>query len=250
MVKVHCKEQGVEWNNSTYSWEDVDGIHFSFLLRHPFLKLKNGKKLALPRDPKALDEFALSFYRNWKNKSSEKVRKNAFDYVEPQKSTAYLLFVISTFFFMLLAFLLFQESYVQNSCSQALKASSQTSVAEILKLKKKKKGNFLVHIRFQTVDGQEFTGERLTNQIYAPGKDPQLFSVTYAKTAPHCWVLNEDILFPKINWFHREYNVLFNFLVGLVFFVAGVLGTISVIQRFREKRNNTKPIKDLFSLNI
>ena len=250
MPKVSCKEQGIEWNGSTYSWEDVEGIHFSFLFRHPFLQLKDGKKLSLPKDPKELEKFALPFYTIWKEKNSEKVKKNAFDYVEPPKSTAYLMFVISTLFFLPLAFLLFQESYAQYACTQALRKASQTSVAEILELKKKKKGNFLVRIRFQTVSGKEFTGERLTMKTYAPDKDPQLFSVTYAKSAPHCWVLNEDIVFPKINWIYREYNTLFNFLVGLVFFVVGALGSISVLKRLQEKRSNTQPIKDLFSLDV
>ncbi len=224
-------------------WKNVKGLHCSIWTGLISIRGKHTIPLRLPENE--LVPLVIEFYTRWSRKFPSQAKKNAFDYSEPPKSAAILMIFISLFLCCLLSTLLFVESYTQNFCSQALKRTPVRIAPQVLKAKKKKKGNFALTLQFTTLSGQVLKGKRYTVKTYAPGEDPTEFSIIYASEEPNCWVLSQSPGKTDINWAKRRYMVWFNTLVGIVFLLTGIAGIFIAIRRLTEKR----PGRDLIATN-
>ena len=239
MQKIKLSPSGLSIGNEEriLPWEQVRGLRYPIFGKTPYIQTTQGEKLSLDLPPTELKPLLLEFFRLWKEKSPYLAQKNAFDYCEPPGSGAVLLLTICVLFCMLLAGILYQETWTQSSCSALLSEKPTVKTAELIRLRKRQQGNLTVSLRFASADGAIHEGKRLTMKTFAKDEpDPKEFSVIYPEAKPSCWVLSETFGSNDINWAKRRYMQAFNFLVATSFLIVGLWGTIFSLIRIRQKR--------------
>ncbi len=174
-------------------WSDIRAISFPLVGKHPKVRTNSHGNFTIALDSEKLAQLMPEIFSKWIEKNPHLAKKMAFDYAEPPKQGAWLMIILATLFCFILCWMLWLESYTQFTCTNALHANPKFEQnIDIVKLKKKKRGNFQVELKFTASNGQLMEGKRLTLETYDPGNDPNQFAVVYAESKPHCWVLSES----------------------------------------------------------
>lgn len=254
-MKLKFTESEVEITNDAETkrvpWDDISSLRFPLFGKSPTLGTRSFGKIALRLPAEDLAREIPTFFANWKKVNPHLAQKMAFDYAEPPKQGAWLLIVLATCFCFVLGSMLWLETYTQYSCTQAFRENSVLEKnPEILKLKKKKRGNFEVELRFNTPDGLSHGGKRMTMETYKAGNDPEQFSVVYAASKPSCWVLSGSSDAIDVNWARRRALTAFDFFVGLCFFITGCAALYAGIRRLQEVRPGREQVLALLNVNL
>lgn len=232
-------------------WMEVRRIYFPIFGNFPIVRTQTQGSFQLRKEETDLTKLMPKIFTVWMEKNPHLAQKAAFDYGEPPKQGAWLLICLATLFCFILCGMLWLEASTQYACSEALRSSPVLEKnPEIVKLKKKKRGNFQVTLKFTAGNGRSYEGQRLTMETYKMGNDPDRFSVVYAEAKPHCWMLSENPDEIDVNWARRRYLTAFDFFVGLCFFVTGVMALYVGIRRLREVRPGRQAVLDLMHVNL
>ncbi len=237
--------------NIAVDWANIRSISYPLFGSYPVVRTQSQGKLILRGTEQELGQVIPEIFAAWMKQNPHLAKKMAFDYAEPPKQGAWLLICLATLFCFVLSGMLWVETATQYSCTRALKAAPIFDQnPEIIKLKKKQRGNFQVTLRFTAENGQVLEGKRLTLETYKMGNDPSKFSVVYGKGKPYCWVLSENPDEIDINWARRRYLTAFDFFVGLCFFITGVVALYAGVRRLREKRPGREDIISSMDVNL
>lgn len=232
-------------------WSSIRSLSYPLFGKYPVIRTQTHGKFQVEGSKAELDKIIPAIFAQWAKENPHLARKMAFDYAEPPKQGAWLLICLATLFCFVLCGMLWLETATQLNCTQALESDPVFEQnPEILKLKKKQRGNFQVNLRFTAENGQVFEGQRLTLETYKMGNDPSKFSVVYARSKPHCWVLSENPDMVDINWARRRYLTAFDFFVGLCFFLTGIVALYTGVRRLRENRPGRADVLNSMNVNL
>jgi hypothetical protein len=251
MNNYEISEAGVKYSGATIpvtlSWAKMRGIHKPLFSAQ--LRIRGGEGIIpVPTDAQDAKIFLQNFYRAWRERDSDAAKKNAFDYVDSKKGFAKVQLVVSLVFCLGLAFLLIGDSYQQRRCSQLLEQGSAPGLAEIVKLKRKRAGHYILDLSL-TVGDKTYLGR---DQIIATvDKTPETpLSVIYAKGDPSCFAIADSQNAASAEWAKRRFFTGYLFFFGLFFLVTGLWGVVTAVARLTEERPNKDEIIRLFGLQL
>jgi hypothetical protein len=211
------------------------------------LRGPEGKVPLSPLSPEEQRTLLLEFFQRWKASHPEEAKKAAFDYIDAQKGFVGVTFVACLFFSLPLSVALFADSQEQISCSRELKAHSAMGTMEVTKLKRDRKGHYLLSLRLTTPDGTVING---TDQVIAQNDldIPKQIPVIYSPENPGCWSLTPNLSGTEVNWAKRRFFGTFTLLFGVFFLFASLFGIAWSLLRWKRKRPFRQEIAALFSL--
>ena len=233
-------------HSHSIAWEDVLGLKQS--LFSGALSIR-GRRFSFPLARDASDTPALleKFFRGWEQKFPEAAKKNAFDFAFPNKAFAGILLVTCIILALPFGGALLKDSLDQSACTKQLSSGSLAATATITKIRKQRKGHYIMGLNFTAADGTLVTGhdQFITEDETNP---PANIPVVYAKENPHCWTTPSSINKNEVNWAKRRYFSAFTLLFASFSLLSGVLGIIFSLLRLREKRAHAEFVSKLFAL--
>ena len=175
-------------------------------------------------------------------------KKAAFDYIDAQKGFIGIALAISLLFCFPLTVALFADSRQQVVCSAQLREGSTKGEMQVVKVKKKRKGHYILNLEFTTPEGAVIKGE---DQIITLDETliPKKLPVLYSPSQPSCWSLTANLGDSEPNWARRRYFAAFTFLFGIFFLSVGLVGTVWAVRRLIVKRPFVRELGEIFSFS-
>lgn len=219
-----------------------------------FLRGPNGKISLSSLEPAQQRELLLELFRRWKIVDAEAAKKAAFDYVDGQRQFLPMAFIVSLCFSLPLSVALLNDSREQRYCTAVLQNGSTLGTMDVTKFKKKRKGHYILQLRFVAPNGAEILGqdqlilgkEGLDEEIEA--RIPKTVPVVYSPTEPKCWSLTPNLEGTEVNWAKRRFFAAFSALFGGFFLITALLGLAWPVLSWMRKRPHRAEIAQAFSL--
>jgi len=236
---IHSLRSG---QNEVLAWREVYGLKKSLFSSQHAIYGKNTKFSFTENQ-----NFVEQFFRTWQKFFPDAAKKNAFDYAYPNKVFAKILLVTCLIVSLPLGFILLRDSREHLTCTNTLQKGAVATQASITKARKKRKGHFILSLRFSAASGEIIDGQDqfITTDASNP---PNFIPVIYAKENPHCWTTPVSTDSSEINWAKRRYFTAYTALFGSFAILAGIFGIVFSVLRLREKRFYAKILIQIFSL--
>lgn len=172
--------------------------------------------------------FLLELFRRWQAADAESARKGAFDYAEDRKGLCGLILAVCLLFTGPMAVALLNDSWKHSSCTQMLEQPVQNGNIEVTKVKKEKKGQYILKLAFTAPNGTVIKGEErwLTEN---ENEIPKSLPIIYSAAQPECWAMTTTG--NEISWAKRRYFSTVAGMFGLFFLVITIYGLLWSIAR-------------------
>lgn len=243
-------ESGIEIKTVTsgsvqIGWQDVRGLHKSLFSQELSLKCRGFRNVSLGLPRKELEDFLPRFFAAWKKYDQGAAAKGLFDYTEPRRKIHFGLLAFSLVFGVFMSIPMFLGGLTHTHCTNDLRLNSTLITPEILKQKKRMRGNYKLTLQFTAENGQTIMGKTETVKMYDRGDVPTAFSVIYSKDDPKCWVLSETAGQKDVNWAQRRLKTASTFsMAALLLFSGLLLSTVSIL-RITERRPYLEQLEGL-----
>lgn len=252
MSTYEFSEAGVKYSTPdnqpiVLAWSTMKGVQKPLFSAHLRLRGREGV-IPLPQNEQELKSFLLRFFSAWRDRDLDAAKKNAFDYVDSKKAFAKVQLVISVVFSLGLSFLLIGDSLEQRHCSQQLRLGTTPGFADIVKLKRKRAGHYILDLSL-SVGGKTYLGQDQVISLVDYTPQPPI-PVLYAKNDPGCFAIAKIENPAEADWAKRRFFTSYLFFFGLFFLVAGAWGTVTAAARLIEKRPATDAVCELFGFQL
>lgn len=230
----------IQFQETGFLHRDVDGKEHFFNFRSPlrlrFLPLRNkvmwqsrgDKAVVSDLPPKELRELLPEIFRRWSAVDPEAAKKAAFDYAEDRRGFCKLVLAVCLLFTGPMAVALVNDSWKQTSCSRVLAQSTTPGNVTVAKIKKEKKGQYILDLQFTAANGQLVKGtERWISE--EEDKIPKMMPMVYAPEQPECWALTDEK--GQLSWAKRRYFAAVSGMFGVFFLALTLYGLIWSIVR-------------------
>lgn len=198
---------------------------------------RDGQPLGVWLDPDKMKAFLTEAVAAWGTHDRDTALKAAFEYGLNERSMGWVWLVLSIFFPAFLSAMLLVDGYHIDTCMPLLRdPSAKSAIAQVLKVKKDRRGEMVWTLQFQTDAGHTVHGLRTSyagmDEKGRPIGEPR---VVYSPSRPSCWDLASHPLIDqtssqneKISISRKElqFNTAMAWGFGALFAVLGVLGVI------------------------
>lgn len=181
-----------------------------------------------------MPEFISALFDAWGVRHYNEAAKAAFDYSNNERTLAWLWVAMSLLFPGMLSILLLGDGIETAMCSRQL-AEGSLSTAQVLKVKKNKRGNFTWNLEFKTADGQAVTGKRIAFVHDPQGKPTGDVTVVYAAANPKCFDISMVSGQNAINMRQRAFTTYLTLPLGFAFAVTTIVGVLIGALRLRRR---------------
>ena len=205
-------------------------------------RIKKAPRIEIKLPPTQMPAFINEFFEVWGTRSHGQATKAAFDYSSNERTLAWLWVVMSLLFPGMLAVLLLGDGIETAMCSRQLNEGSLAN-AQVLKVKKNKRGNFTWNLEFKTASGQTVTGKRISF-VYDEKGNPTTKDVTvvYAAANPKCFDLSMVVGQNAVNRRQRAFTVFLTLPLGIGFAVTTIVGLLIGVLRLRRRTPYAKEV--------
>jgi hypothetical protein len=237
-VQPEVLDQGLRANGKLYAWTDleklvpgpVDRISLSFR------KGEHGGRSRIPvsLDAKAMPEFLDSLFKAWVKRDRGAAQKAAFDYSSSKKTAGWLWIILSLAFPGLLSVILLLDAFQTKHCTPLLEQGLAVP-AQITKVTKDRRGNWIWLLRFQAQTGETITGKRAAFEFDEKGNAKNPPTVVYSPQDLKCWDLSLESGKAVVNTRQRQFFMTFEFSFGWAFAALAAIGVFAGIWRLRKR---------------
>ena len=251
-IKLH--EGGVLYRDSlgverNLSWSNLVGLKRSVLTQKISVVGKEGSVSLAFLSTEQQKLFIAQLYGMWRVRNLDAAKKNAFDFVDHQRGFSWLMFFMSSCFFLPVGYVMLQDSFGQWQCSKLLHSESQWTTAQVVKTKKKRKGHHILTLEFE-VNGQKI---HAMDQFFPKEENavpPTSMPVLYSPQKASCWILAKpDEATPLAHWQKRKFFTTYLSMFGFVLSLTGLLGLAWSLLRFLDKNPHRSDVKDIFQFH-
>lgn len=199
----------------------------------------------MPKDQQ--QKFLLDICNAWMKRNPEAAKKALFDYTDAQKGFVGIALGVSLFLCLPMAIGFLNDSREQYQCAKELHQSSANGVMNVIKVKKKRKGHYLLELQFTTPSGEIIRG---TDQAITEDETaiPKEIPVVYSPSHPKCWSLTRSLEGHEPNWAKMRYFSAFTLLFGSFFLFVSLFGATWSGSRFIRKRPYVQELRSLIHL--
>lgn len=204
----------------------------------------NGQKLGVWLEPNDLSAFLGVMVEAWGRKDKTTARKAAFDYGTPEPAVGWIWLALALLFPGLLTATLLSDGYHTLNCTHALERSSQIVAAEVVKIKKNRRGSFIWTMEFKTLAGEPMRGTReapVTDENGAPlgstpgAKPSNQTTVIYSPEKPNCWDISLTPGAPHVNEKQRHFTILMDLCFGWIFALVALVSVWFSVRRIARR---------------
>lgn len=225
----------------TIAWSEVKGLRKSLLGQDLRITAAHGMRIPLGSPREELQQFLPLFFQTWRRQNQDTAKKALFDYIEPKNKIFGFLLICSLIFGLGMSVPMFLGGLTHTQCTNQLRQDSLVMPAEILKMKKRLRGNYKLTLQFLPEGVSEpIRGKVETIKMYDRGDVPSGFSIVYARKNPKCWVLSQTFGDKDVNWADRRVKTASTFSMTGILFCLGLIGTVFSLLRLFE----TRPYRD------
>ena len=224
----------------TIPYSDLTGIEYRKGANF-YLSRKKNQPIAIWLEDKNLKPFMSELFRLWGAVDKGTAAKAALDFSSDDKYIGKLWLALTIAFPGMLAILLSADAYQTYVCNNAL-LTGKLATAEILKVSKNRRANFVWRLKFTTETGQIIQGRRTPfffNETGHSLTDDKHVSVVYSPENLSCWDVSMRNDAPVLNLKNRGFTLLmtgsFGFMFALVSLYTGFL-SIARLRRVRPLR--------------
>lgn len=213
---VHTDAEGRE---HSFSFQGPLKIRFLPYRKKISIRGKGSRSLLPAEDAGDLPEI----FRRWSAANAETARKGAFDYAEDRKGFSRLTIAVCLLFTGPMAVALLNDSWKQSSCTTRLQQEVQPGQIDVTKVKKEKKGQYILKLAFTAPNGQTITGqERWITQD--ENSIPKSLPIIYSPAEPECWAMTTTGT--EISWAKRRYFAAVSGMFGAFFLALTIYGLL------------------------
>jgi hypothetical protein len=231
--KFTFQENGVHFLDSSgreqvFSFRDRLKVRFRPYRKFIQLKGPTGSASLEGLSNEEQSAFLKDFFRRWLSANPEAARKGAFDYAEDRKSFCRLVVAVCLLFTGPMAVALLNDSLKQTSCTKMLTQNVQSSAIDVTKVKKEKKGPYILKLAFTPPNGKTITAEErwiTENENEIPKSLPIIFS----PSQPECWAMTTTGT--EISWAKRRYFSAVSGMFGAFFLAITLFGLFWSVAR-------------------
>ncbi|MGZ3693596.1 MAG: hypothetical protein ACXWQO_05360 [Bdellovibrionota bacterium] len=220
--------QGEAGQEKAYSFTETLKVRFLPYRRCIVIKSKTASQSLAGFDGSSQKAFLHELFERWLKINPEAARKAAFDYAEDRRGFCRLVLAVCLLFTGPMAVALLNDSWKQASCTAMLQKNIQTASIAVTKVKKEKKGQYILKLAFSAPNGRTIMGEERwitenENEI------PKTLPIIYSPEQPECWAMTTTGT--EISWAKRRYFSTVAGLFGIFFLLITLYGLIWSIGR-------------------
>lgn len=204
-------------------------------------------KLCLWLSAQDAEPFLKELFQRWAKVDGYRAQKVAFDYSSNTRSIGIISMAMALCFPLALAVLFLADGFKTLNCNSKLIKEGVLQPAQIVKIKKNRRSDFIWQLEFKTQDGAAVHGTRTSLLHDEKGGPLQDVQVVYAPSDLSCWDLNKNSAQKDVNFVHRNFYMHFNLVFGIGFAVLGVLVFGYGLARYRFKPAYQAIIAKVFS---
>jgi hypothetical protein len=200
------------------------------------------QKIAVWLDPARMNEFLTAAFGAWKRVDRGAALKAASDYAAAGRATGWAWIGLGLAFPGMLAVILLIDAFHTLDCNRLLE-TGKTAPAQITKLKKDRRGNYVWQLKFEaeTAGGTRVVEGPRTAFTHSDEK-PANITVVYSPENLGCWDLSLEPGKNAINWRQRHLTLLMTMTFGWAFAIIGLIALKIGIGRLRKKY----PFREVF----
>ncbi len=219
------------------------------------IQTQSGSKIPLHLDERGLENYLSDLFRTWKMRDAGAAKKAAFDYFSKEQLFFWVLFSLNILLNAGASLIFLADGIKERSCNILLdNPTALSTVAQISKIKKDRKGNFVWDLSFTTSGGALIQGRRTavnpTAGILPSGESditkPTSARVVYSAKNTSCWDVSLDRDIAKVpsahRWFMTQFTLGFGSFFGVVFLVL----TYFITRKLREPRPHRTLVEKIY----
>lgn len=238
----------------TIPWGDlarlkVGDAHALYFVR------KNGQEFGVWLESADMERFLPQALEQWKLADRDTALKATFDYGSEEPSIGWIWLALTLGFPGLLATMLLSDGYHELKCNRMLEQGTVTQ-AQVVKIKKNRRGNFIWTLEFIASNGEKVMGTReapmhnnaghptgsTSTSINAEPSDQT--TIIYGADAPKkCWDLSMKTGELALNEKQRHFTVLMDLSFGWMFAIIAAVGAFFSIRRIRRRNPYREIVK-------
>jgi hypothetical protein len=200
------------------------------------------QKIAVWLDAARMNAFLTEAFAAWKRVDRGAALKAASDYASAGRATGWAWIGLGLAFPAMLALILLIDGYHTLACNRLLE-NGKTAPAQITKIKKDRRGNYVWQLRFEAITA---SGPRIIEgprtAFTRSDEKPIDLTVVYSPENLACWDISLEPGKNAINWRQRHLTLLMTMTFGWAFAIIAAIALKIGIGKLRRKY----PFREVF----